>query len=207
MVGFSPDGAKRVAAATQTVERWSKNSSGRPRFSNGPTPGRWAKIKNGENGKYSWVSVKLGDDGFMEEDEAWGKGDHTKDGEFAVEAQWRSKFVPNGSIVWITPGPGRDCFLFEYAPGILICRLPASTTISRRQDFGASSRPGSGTVEILKVNNGANPDTDLDDEFEGTGTTIKVFNWTKTAIGGSTARPVIVEFGTGGRFWLIGDEC
>src|SRR4051812_3202147 len=148
-VGFTEDGARRVAGATIVSERGLKNPPGkRGRTATLSPLGFWAKIiGNGANSKYSWVAVKKDDLGDWEEDDEWGAGEHTDDTGYAEEARYTSQYVLKESIVWMMPTPGQDFYTFEYQPGIQIAKIESAGTISARD----GNTLGEGTVRVIKV--------------------------------------------------------
>lgn len=213
MTGFTEKGAKRVADATLYIERASRNSpSGKGQ---GPTLsplGRYAKIKAGEDGKYSWVAVKHNSDGEIEEDEEWGTGSHEAPSEdeeatgYAIESRWKSTSVIFGDIVWITPAMGQDFYVFDYNPSVRLAKITDADEITARED----ETPGEGEVKVLVY------DTDddlfsvaLDDDDEEITVTVK--NPFRTVIeipdgDAETELYLQMEF-RDGQWWVTGVEC
>jgi len=162
------------------------------------------KIGEGEGGKYSWVAQKMNDEGRFEDDEDWGSGDHTEEGGFAVEAKSRSEYVLEGSIVWGTPAPGRDCYVFEYHPGPHWAR-PTNGSVNFPKRQGNES-PGGYELTFLKVTDNHAGPTDEDDVW-GAGQILKVFNGYKTTISLSQNSWAQVNFGESGKWWIQGSDC
>lgn len=117
-VGFTGDGARRVAAATTWVEGVRRNDPAGPRRPSKHSPlGRWIKITSAHTeGKYSWVAVKWNATHAYEEDADAGSGDKDAENGYAVEAIYKSEHVILNSIVWAYPAMGQDYYLFDYHP-------------------------------------------------------------------------------------------
>lgn len=135
MVGFTHEGAQRVANATLYVETLTKNGPSKGNRASKSSPlGFWAKITGGNAGKYSWTAIKHKTDLSNTEDEDWGKAIYSDDFGYAVEAFNASEWVIKNDIVWLTPAKsddGSDYYVFQYNPGMIWCKgsgtIPAAT--------------------------------------------------------------------------------
>lgn len=181
--------------ATLQVERMTQGGAEPPRQrSSLPSAGRWARITEGEDGKYSWIGLKPNDEDSLIEDESWGKGDHTKDEGYAVEARHQSPFVLDGSDVWLTPAKGMSYFLFDYNPGVQWVKSFDSINFPAR----SSTTPGEGTLTFMEM--------DESGHF-AEGQERKVFNGYKQSIQLNSSKLAQVQFGLEGKWWITGVDC
>ena len=200
LVGFNEEGARRLVQSTIAEERRTKNHQGRQRRPPRLSPdGRWAKIiHNGTDGKYSWVAVKLNDDGEWEEDSDWGEGTYSDETGFAQEARFKSKWVLEDSIVWLEPAPEQDYYEFSYSPGTHVAKLAAGESISGR----TSGTPGSGTVTLQKVT-GESPSFEDGEEL----TVYNPFSTIETEEDSEEDLWIEIDFGAGGFWWVTAVDC
>lgn len=186
---------ERMAASTVGWER--ANQNGRPLANRRPvsrSTGIWAKTKEGEEGKYSWIAMKPNEDGELEEDEDWGSGDHTKDEGYAVEIRYGSEYVLEGSIVWLMPASGQNFYVFDYVPGTQWVKSSATINFPARD----SQEPGEGTLKFMEL--------DEDGHF-AEGQEMKVFNGYKDVVELSSSKLAQVDFGLEGKWWIVGADC
>jgi len=205
MTGFTEKGAKRVAEATLYIERSSRNNpSGKGQ---GPTLsplGRYAKIKAGEDGKYSWVAVKHNADGEIEEDDEWGSGDHTEDTGYAIESRWKSESVIFGDIVWITPAMGQDFYIFDYSPSVRLGKITDTDEITARED----ETPGEGEVTVLVYEDDEITEALDDDDDEITVTVKNPFRSKIEIPDGDEEEELYLQMEfRDGEWWVTGVEC
>lgn len=140
---FDQQSVQRITATVHAVERGPKNTARIPAKPVGPvTDGFWAEIMTGADGKYSWRAVGFNDLEWENKATEWGEGDHTADNGYAVEAQWQSRYVLQGSKVFLQPAVTQDHYLFNYAPGGIIV---VSTSVITA---GTTGQLGSGTATV-----------------------------------------------------------
>ncbi|MEX1040185.1 MAG: hypothetical protein WDZ51_06130 [Pirellulaceae bacterium] len=190
MTGFNFDeqSVKRISRTVNIVEHQNKSGRVNGRVPKHSTDGRYIKITDGEDFKYSWKPVSFNEDGNASVEDDWEDGDHTIDYGYAVEVLHKSEYVLKDSIVWAIPCPGNDYFIFEYHPGICHAVLEAGEVI-----------PADGSAEVKLSLDGSS-------EYEET---IMVFNGYGKNIETDGTNDVGLQIGYGdrGKWWLVGVDC
>lgn len=142
MARFSPEGARKIAAATNKFLKQPKQLGKRlgrgPAYSDGS---RWAKITGKSGAKYDWVCVEPTEEGWDERPE-WGEGSSGQSTGFAMETEYRSEWVLTDSIVQIKPCIELNCYLFAYQGGVQVGKNNSLITA------GTSTNPGGGSVTV-----------------------------------------------------------
>jgi len=201
-IKFNRDGAKRIAKATQYVERIIQNPPAPvSRVPVTSAEGFWASIGQGADGKYSWTKCKHLESLAITTDTNWGTGSHIPPEEgdhigYAVEAFHKSENVISGDIVWLVPARGNlghiDFFVFQYCPNMKFAVVQEDDTITAM----GIANPGSGPCTIRRYHLGT-------DVFLN-GPEITVKNCYSTEITGE--KVITIEY-TQGDWWVTGVDC
>lgn len=192
---LSEEDYNRTLNAVSAWERSVKNTTRPP---SGPTytnEGRWAKITEHQDEKYSWVGCRFVDGVGFESDEKYGKGNHEEKAGYAVEARYRSTKVLQHAVVWLTPAysQGVSYYIFDYNPGVRHARvITAPKTITEGMNT-------THTVQMIKLNR-SNWQWDEDQE-------IAVRNpWSTDITIDSTTMIIQLAF-TEGEWLITGVDC
>lgn len=121
-VKLSLDAAKRTKEAVIAFERTKRDLSGGDLHSSQHNLGFWAKITVAgtydsagvSDYKYSFVQVDHNEAGQWVAKTDWRTGDRTASSGYAVEAIYRSAYVPIGAIVWMYPAITQEYYLFDF---------------------------------------------------------------------------------------------
>lgn len=163
MARFTPDGARKIAAATNKFLKQPKQLGkklGRgPAYSDGS---RWAKITGKSGSKYDWVCVEPTLEGWEERPE-WGQGFSGQATGFGMESEYRSEWVLTDSIVQLKPCIELNCYLFNYDGKVQVGRQNSLITAREENTLGS----GSVTVQV--------PTEDDEEEYED-GDVVDVLN-------------------------------
>lgn len=189
---FTESDAKRVAQVTRYVERVSRND---PKIGKKPRNlpyGFFAKITGTDgSGKYSWQALEpQATSHDMTGNDEWGHGSHTDGTNYAIESEG-SKYVLKDSVVWLEGARNKDCFIFDYGPGLVTGT--SDGTIGTR----SGSTPGTGNVIVDSFDIAT-------ESFDGTRDSIKVFSpFTQEVPDG---KYVELTYGQG-VWWVSGADC
>lgn len=215
-IGYSDDGARRVAKATRWVENNKRTKPLTPRNDRGL--GDWkffAEIigqDTTDKRKYSWKMLSFQDlvestdvvatnEGYRQGHWDWMEESEAENNylPYAVDIHG-SEYVMVGDIVELFPSPDQEYFWFAYNPGMMTAILENGNTISG----GTETDPGYGNVVIDQA--------EWTDDVVTMGSneiTLKVYNtFPGTVIASGEDKKLHLTYCPTNRFWLVtGDPC
>jgi hypothetical protein len=197
---FDMESAKLIGKVVDRVQHTSSDDGKWPSKRPGTrgNDGFWAKItgKEPSGWKYSWKKLEPKDTGKLGTNDDYPSGQYSDETMYAVEARYRSKWVLQDEIVWMTPSLTQNYLVFDYVPDKRSAKLVSASTLTK----ATLTTPGQANTTLRKYDAEANSYSD--------GEFLTVYNDYRTEVKGTAGGLIIMQIEYGeGVWWVIGTEC